>query len=105
MRTLAQQDGFRLLLAMDGVRNAIYAGQAPDSYEVGKLNGLVGEIASELDAPSSICTQPLPTTTPATSNASSLPTTGIGTCWGTVSSAGPSRASCCAILIIPRDRR
>jgi hypothetical protein len=31
-------------------------------------------------SPSSICTQPLPTTTPATSNASSLPTTGIGTC-------------------------
>jgi len=51
VRALAQQDGFRLLLAMDGVRDAIYAGKAPDDYEVGKLNGLVGEVASELDIP------------------------------------------------------
>jgi hypothetical protein len=36
---------------MDGVRDAIYAGEAPDSYEVGKRNGLVGEVASELDIP------------------------------------------------------
>ena len=47
MRTVAQQDGFRLLLAMDRVRDAIYAGKAPDSHEVGELNGLVGEVASE----------------------------------------------------------
>ena len=51
MRALAQQDGFRLVLAMDGVRNAIYAGKGLESYEVGKLNRLVGEVASELDIP------------------------------------------------------
>jgi hypothetical protein len=51
MRALAQQDSFRLVLAMDGVRNAIYAGKGLESYEVGKLNRLVGEVASELDIP------------------------------------------------------
>jgi hypothetical protein len=51
MRARAQQDGFRLVLAMDGVRNAIYAGKGLESYEVGRLNRLVGEIASELDYP------------------------------------------------------
>jgi hypothetical protein len=51
MRDLAQQDGFRLVLAMDGVRDAIYAGQGLDSYEVGKLNRLVGAVASELAIP------------------------------------------------------
>jgi hypothetical protein len=51
MRALAQQDGFRLVLAMDGVRDAIYAGKGLESYEVGKLNRLVGEVASELDIP------------------------------------------------------
>jgi hypothetical protein len=51
MRALAQQDGFRLVLAMDGVRDAIYAGEGLESYEVGKLNRLVGQVASELDIP------------------------------------------------------
>jgi hypothetical protein len=50
MRALARQDGFRLVLAMDGVGNAIYVGKGLESYEVGKLNRLVGEVASELDA-------------------------------------------------------
>ena len=36
---------------MGCARDAIYAGKAPDDYEVGKLNGLVGEVASELDIP------------------------------------------------------
>ncbi|HXE68327.1 MAG TPA: SGNH/GDSL hydrolase family protein [Hyphomicrobiaceae bacterium] len=51
MHALAQQDGFRLVLAMDGVRDALYAGKGLESYEVGKLNRLVGEVASELDIP------------------------------------------------------
>ena len=51
MRALAQQDGFRLVLAMDGVRDAIYAGKGLESYEVGKLNALVGDVARELNIP------------------------------------------------------
>jgi hypothetical protein len=51
MRAFAQQDGFRLVLAMDGVRDAIYAGKGLESYEVGKRNRRVGEVASELDTP------------------------------------------------------
>jgi hypothetical protein len=33
---------------LDGVRDAIYAGKGLESYEVGKLNALVGEVAREL---------------------------------------------------------
>jgi hypothetical protein len=47
MRALVQQDGFRLVLAMDGVRDAIYAGKGLESYEVGKLNRLVGGVGAE----------------------------------------------------------
>ena len=48
---LAQQDGFRLVLAMDGVRDAIYAGKALDSYEVGKLNVSSARSRASLDIP------------------------------------------------------
>jgi hypothetical protein len=51
MAALAQHAGFRLMLAMDGVRDAIYAGKGLESYEVGALNRLVGEVASEFDIP------------------------------------------------------
>jgi hypothetical protein len=51
MRALAQQEGFRLVLAMDGVRDAIYAGKGFESYEVGKLNRLVGEVGASSTSP------------------------------------------------------
>ena len=51
MRALAQQDGFKLVLAMDAVRDAIYSGQPLESYEVAKLNGIAAELAQGLDIP------------------------------------------------------
>ena len=38
MQALSREDGFKLAFAMDGVREAIYAGKPLDSYEVHKLN-------------------------------------------------------------------
>jgi hypothetical protein len=51
MRALAEQEGFRILLAMDGVREAVYAGRDPQSYEVGKLNALMAELTRETGLP------------------------------------------------------
>ena len=34
MKALAGEDGFKLAFAMDGVREAVYAGKPLDSYEV-----------------------------------------------------------------------
>ena len=46
MKTLSRQDGFKLAFAMDGVREAIYAGRSADSYEVHKLNGIAGDLTT-----------------------------------------------------------
>ena len=48
MRALSREDGFKLAFAMDGVREAIYAGKPLDSYEVHKLNRIAGDLTSEL---------------------------------------------------------
>jgi hypothetical protein len=51
MRRLAEEDGFKLVLAMDGVRDAIYSGKGLESYEVAQLNRLAAEVAAELAIP------------------------------------------------------
>jgi hypothetical protein len=48
---LAAGDGFKLVLAIDDVRDAIYAGKPLESYEVAKLNRLAAEVAAELQIP------------------------------------------------------
>ncbi|MFM9941444.1 MAG: SGNH/GDSL hydrolase family protein [Hyphomicrobiaceae bacterium] len=51
MKALAEQDGFKLAFAMDGVREAIYAGKPVETYEVGKLNAMARAVAEELELP------------------------------------------------------
>jgi hypothetical protein len=51
MKVLAASDGFKLAVAMDGVREAVYAGKAPDAYAVGKLNTIAREVTGELGLP------------------------------------------------------
>jgi hypothetical protein len=48
MKALAEQDGFKLAVAMDGVREAVYAAKAPEAYEVGKLNVIARDVTGEL---------------------------------------------------------
>jgi hypothetical protein len=50
-QALAREEGFKLAFAMDGVREAVYAGRPPESYEVGKLNVIARELTGELDLP------------------------------------------------------
>ncbi len=51
MQALSRQDGFKLAFAMDGVREAIYAGKPIDSYEVHKLNVIARDLTTELGLP------------------------------------------------------
>lgn len=51
MKALSQRDGFKLALAMDGVRDAIYSGKPLESYEVAKLNTIAHDLAGELGLP------------------------------------------------------
>lgn len=51
MQALGRRDGFKLAIAMDGVREAIYQGRAPIDYEVGRLNRIAAELTAELDLP------------------------------------------------------
>lgn len=51
MKALAEREGFKLAFAMDGVREAIYAGKPVSDYEVGKLNLLAKSVTSELGLP------------------------------------------------------
>jgi GDSL-like Lipase/Acylhydrolase family len=51
MKALSRQDGFKLAFAMDGVREAVYAGKPADSYEVHKLNRIAYDLTSELGLP------------------------------------------------------
>ena len=47
MRELATHHEFELIFAMDGVREAVYSGRAPESYEVGLLNQMMAALAKE----------------------------------------------------------
>ena len=51
MKALSRREGFKLAFAMDGVRDAIYAGKPRENYEVARLNELAGQLAAELDLP------------------------------------------------------
>lgn len=51
MQALAKAEGFKLVLAMDGVREAIYEGRPPFAYEVGRLNRIAAEVTTELGLP------------------------------------------------------
>jgi hypothetical protein len=51
MAKLSREHGFTLLMVMDGVREAVYVGKPVASYEVGKLNKLMGELTAELRIP------------------------------------------------------
>ncbi len=51
MKTLAQAHDFQLLLVMDGVREAVYAGRDPSLYEVGRLNKIAASLARRHELP------------------------------------------------------
>ncbi|MEO0618385.1 MAG: SGNH/GDSL hydrolase family protein [Pseudomonadota bacterium] len=51
MKALAEKNGFQLVFAMDGVREAVYANKSPDDYVVGKLNRIAYNTAANLDLP------------------------------------------------------
>ena len=51
MKAIAEQDGFKLAVIMDGVREAIYDGRPVSSYEVGRLNQIAADVTAELGLP------------------------------------------------------
>ena len=51
MKALSEEYGFKLVLAMDGVREAIYAEASPSKYEVWKLNEIAADVTRELGLP------------------------------------------------------
>jgi hypothetical protein len=51
MQALAREDGFKLAFAMDGVREAIYAGKPPESYAVHALNVIAQDLTRGLNLP------------------------------------------------------
>lgn len=51
MEVLARQSGFKLLLSMDGVRDAIYAGRPAHEFPVGRLNEIAKRTARDLGLP------------------------------------------------------
>lgn len=51
LQQLSRTHGFKLVLTMDGVRDAIYSGKPITEYEVAKLNGIAGEMAGSLGIP------------------------------------------------------
>jgi hypothetical protein len=51
MKAIAAREGFSLVLAMDGVREAVYEGRPMLDYEVGRLNRIAEDLAAELDLP------------------------------------------------------
>lgn len=51
MKALSAQHGFKLVFAMDGVREAIYEGRNASEYEVGRLNAITAELTAELGLP------------------------------------------------------
>jgi len=51
MQALGRQHAFKLAFAMDGVREAIYAGRPAEGYAVHKLNAIAADLAAELGLP------------------------------------------------------
>ncbi len=51
MKKLAVTEGFALLFVMDGVREAIYAGEPRSEWAVSQLNALAAEVTTELGLP------------------------------------------------------
>jgi GDSL-like Lipase/Acylhydrolase family len=51
LKALSQQHGFRLLFTMDAVREAVYSGRDPATYEVGRLNALMAEMTAAMRLP------------------------------------------------------
>ncbi len=51
LKALSVEHGFQLLFAMDGVREAVYAGKDARAYDVGKLNALMAKLTAELELP------------------------------------------------------
>ena len=51
MKSLSDEYGFKLVVAMDGVREAIYERKSPSQYEVWKLNEIAAKITRELGLP------------------------------------------------------
>jgi hypothetical protein len=51
MQSIAEREGFTLLFAMDGVREAIYEGRDMMDFEVGRLNRIAREVTAELGLP------------------------------------------------------
>ena len=51
MKLLSEEYGFKLVIAMDGVREAIYAGASPSKYEVWKLNEIAAGVTRDLGLP------------------------------------------------------
>ena len=51
MQKVAHEDGFELVIAMDGVREAIYEQLPPSSFEVGRLNRIAADVTRELGLP------------------------------------------------------
>ena len=80
---------------MDGVREAVYAGKPPESYEVHKLNVIARDLTAELDLPFlDLQATFADRLSRATLAASSSPSTGTGTCSATSWRARRSRRSC-----------
>ncbi|MDX2156092.1 MAG: SGNH/GDSL hydrolase family protein [Hyphomicrobiaceae bacterium] len=51
MKRIAEEDGFGLLFAMDGVREAVYSGKPQSDFAVGRLNEIAAELTRELGLP------------------------------------------------------
>lgn len=51
MQALANEDGFKLAFAMDGVREAVYSGKPLETYPVHKLNRVARDVTDELGLP------------------------------------------------------
>lgn len=51
MKALATRHGFKLVVAMDAVREAIYAGKPPQDYEDWRLNHLAAKLTGEFELP------------------------------------------------------
>lgn len=51
LKTLAEENGIRLVFSMDGVREAVYDGKPVSAYKVTELNELAAQTAKELGVP------------------------------------------------------
>ncbi|MEZ5775472.1 MAG: hypothetical protein R3D33_12435 [Hyphomicrobiaceae bacterium] len=51
MKKLAEEQGFLLVFAMDGVREAVYQGRSAEDFAVGRLNRIAAEESARLGLP------------------------------------------------------